>query len=626
MALKRDNIHLESSLLIASLTVGLLLTPGSTSMVLAAEADDVTVVDLTDLYTGAEVNHNCEDYLKSAYDDEYHWQECSVCGKIINKEGHNIVTVGEDTCRGYAEPQRMVCQDGCGYYKELEKKAHVSSNAKINTSMKRHYYECVNCGEWISHETCVDEAGNILGCEALGTCVYCGDEFSEYGHGHIEDGERCSGCGKKIFSKETYTEVVNEYTTHVKWVMTPLVDGVSISLDDGFGTCSGYGEYLEITNKQCYENDGKYYFEADFTVLEDAPFSKIEVRQWENYFCNDRKASLHMGGTDIKSYNYAPEFVSVNVDGNGDEKNYSKKASIDVTLREEWKSSVNLVYLRLIDSEGNILNDWGTAARNDTIYTKTFDVIAETLDGEKTLYIEAKDICGNTSSYEVKISHLDSKAPVVTSVCSSSDAWSKTKEMTFTCTDEGVGNVEIAFNSMDDFKKATKNGNSYSRTYRFTGDVYGDVKGAVYYRDGAGNITTQFVTISNLDNTAPTIESAELLNAFNENGDAIGWNIKINASDSNENVGSQGAGAAAYAVTEINEAPDDTAYQNDATIFIPKSGTYYLWTKDGAGNTSGSEEISIASDVTFNGKKISSCSLNGKDVSGIYYNGKRLRL
>lgn len=44
---------------------------------------ETTTVDITGLATGTEISHDCNKYLLTKYDTSNHWQQCSICGKII---------------------------------------------------------------------------------------------------------------------------------------------------------------------------------------------------------------------------------------------------------------------------------------------------------------------------------------------------------------------------------------------------------------------------------------------------------------------------------------------------------------------------------------------------------------
>ena len=133
--------------------------------------------------------------------------------------------------------------------------------------------------------------------------------------------------------------------------------------------------------------------------------------------------------------------------------------------------------------------------------------------GSRVFTVTVTDACENSTSQTFDISKVDGRPPTVTSSDKVTDSeWAREKTFIFTAEDLGVGNVEIGFNDVNDYSPAVKNGNNYSKEYKFVGDAYSPVKGSVYFKDGLGNITTQVVTLEKIDNTAPTITNASLNN------------------------------------------------------------------------------------------------------------------
>lgn len=63
-----------------------------------AAADAVTVIDVTGLATGEETSHDCQKYLTTKYDDNNHWQECTVCGNKFDIEKHVLNESGNFSC------------------------------------------------------------------------------------------------------------------------------------------------------------------------------------------------------------------------------------------------------------------------------------------------------------------------------------------------------------------------------------------------------------------------------------------------------------------------------------------------------------------------------------------------
>ena len=115
---------------------------------------------------------------------------------------------------------------------------------------------------------------------------------------------------------------------------------------------------------------------------------------------------------------------------------------------------------------------------------------------------------GNTTILDngaVTLQYIDALAPRLVEGKDSSREWSKNKKITYKMIDQGVGGTQIAFNYLEDIEQTVQNGDTYSKTYNYTGDVYGSIQGALYIKDALGNIRTERTTIWNIDNTAPTI-------------------------------------------------------------------------------------------------------------------------
>lgn len=165
--------------------------------------------------------------------------------------------------------------------------------------------------------------------------------------------------------------------------------------------------------------------------------------------------------------------------------------------------------------------------------------------------------------------------------------WSKTKEITISCTDNGVGGVQIGFNNEGAYKLAGKSGNTFSRAYTLTGDVYGSTVAAIYFKDSVGNDTTQFLTIYNLDNTAPTI--TDIAKAVGSTGR---MNLTVTANDYSSVLNASGSGVSAYGVSASADV-QPSGWQDSNVVTVGTNGTYYVWARDAVGNVSLPKEITV---------------------------------
>ena len=466
----------------------------------AAKSTDKVVgdlIDLTDIFTGEAASHECENYLRENHDEEHHWKECAACGKKYGIEHHDFTTMGDDSCAWWNAGQTRYCEE-CGYI-TVYKRAHVDDTSKWYTRVdaKWHYHKCDYCDSYGSvNEACRDKNGNVIKCDG-GTCAVCG---YTYGKGHTyfnnANGESgtvyCGKCGDMMLTFDSntgYWAGDNVYKASIRitgWNQERCgndAEALAETLSVG-GTGGGVtGDTSDLTTSvrngyiyaSCtisfpYEDRGASWANEVWSVQ---PYSTIIC-----VACN--------GG---RIENRAPEIKSAKITYASKNGEYSTKATLAVSCTDNWVYEPNYVQVRLVDDKKEPASDWVTCAKSGTTFSQTIDLVTEA-SGNKTFYVQARDAGGNVSEKQVTLANLDSKAPVVTSALTTTEDWSKMKTITFTCTDEGVGDVKIAFNNQSDYQKADFDGTTYSRSYTFTGDVYGSARAAVYFMDGAGNTTT----------------------------------------------------------------------------------------------------------------------------------------
>lgn len=594
------------------------------SPIYAASTDDITTVDLTDLFTGDASSHDCNDYLVSKYDSTNHWKECSVCKKKFDVVAHNIVdngwSMGSANVCNPNNKHRFSCSCGYSYTSVKGRKSHHLTPMQ-NTAAYIAGSICDVCYYSPSGHHCVKSDGSLISCKNLGTCKICGYTYTVPYH-HVKeliynagDDVYCMTGGEKL-CHVNYNYIVRETPTTFKYY-------VSITVPSGY----------TFVNDNAFTNDSNVIV-SDSVKTTGTTWTNVQTVTYNGY--SEAKSIARVGffyknakgepgvlyiRQNICNDETAPVISSV-VQSDASDTEWSKQKTITVTGTENYCRSVKL---ELQDAKGSVIDKVQVSVSNKK-WSYGFKPILEADESGKTYRIVAYDMLDNKTMKTFTVYKTDSKAPVVTSIKSTDADWTKTKKVTFTCADAGAGNVEIAFNRPDDYKPAVKDGDTYSRTYLFKGDVYGKCTGAVYYKDGAGNVTTQFVDIYNLDNTAPTLSSVDTADVFDSDHNAIGWNLVVQSTDMNDRIGTDGSGDIEYAVTLTAKAPSDNAYQTDGSFFMNVSGHYYLWAKDACGNVSMPMPCVIQSDVLFNGKSINKGIYNQKNLTGIYYNGKRLRL
>lgn len=553
----------------------------------------VTTIDLTGLAMGSEASHT--HIYEKKYDASAHWDQCWICNRVINRQAHNITrtdyTWGYQTCYP-GNTYTIYCADGCGY-SQVTKDPCNSNNKYENVELRYlHHANCTQCGVWMEQAGCTDSNGNRITCQNLGTCVVCGHKYTEVIH-HVASDGKCEFCGQQfveLVSSSIQYAPNNSYAI-MEWRLRGINGG---ELTGSMGWyCPTPADSKRPTIKKNGTNDYTYQYRITFSKdVQNEVFAQFDS---DNAVKVNGKKVHFMGFGQTVYYDHtAPTAVSITTAGNGTVGNYSTKATITATVSENFS---DVVEMRLLDTnQSTVLANWGTASRSGNNFTRVFDVVAE-IRTPSTLYVQSRDRRGNVTTQPITVQYIDAKAPTLTGQTGNNATWVRTKQITYTATDKGVGQTQIAFNNQNDFQLANQSGDNYTRTYNFVGDVYGQVTAALYLKDGLGNIRTERITISNIDNTAPTITG--ISQAISSDKKSV--NITVSANDINQTLGKSGSGISGYAVTTSNTAP--SSFQSSNTLTVNKNGTYYIWVRDVAGNISGAQQIivrNIEIDITGN--------------------------
>lgn len=555
--------------------------------VIKAEAADTITIDVTGLASGAETSHDCTKYLTSKYNSAQHWQECAVCGKSYNAINHTLATMGNDSCVWSNSGQTQYCTD-CGY-QTTYKRSHINDTSKWCTRVdqKYHYYRCTYCNSYGSiSEDCIDSKGNKITCNG-GTCVVCGYTYGAthtwYNSSGGESGTvYCHKCGVAMLKYDNNIFTIaseNSFNASVRitWWNTSIFGNNASTIASSINMGGTGGGVTGITsNLKTYVSGGYIYASCTVTypyVTRNAVWAN---QVWQvSAYCTRIVCPAYGGAIEYKSPTIKTTQITYTETKNG----WNIKALVNATLTDNWFYDPNYVRIRIVDSNKNAVSEWVTCNRNSSNnFSQSIELIGE-VNGTSTYYLQAIDAGGNISYKELSITNLDSKAPTVTSSNATATYWSTNKSYTAIATDTGSGGVKIAFNNTDSYMVANQSSNTYSQNYVFTGDVYGSTIGAVYYKDALGNETTQFITISNIDNTAPTITKTSIECAAN-------ITLTVTANDNKDFGGSvgvkSGSGIAGYAVSKTNSVP--STFQTSNKLTITEDGYYYLFVKDNAGN------------------------------------------
>ena len=553
-----------------------------------------TTINLTGLATGADASHT--HIYEREYDDNYHWEECWICRSNNietlkgTKTAHNKVRTGYSW--GYAScypgnNYTIYCADGCGYSLTTKDECVYGDEYTCIPIRSLHYRRCINCNVWKA-ESCIDASGQIITCENNGECVVCKHNYTTTCH-YVTNNGHCTFCGKQFIQliNSSITYSADNSSVVFEWRLKGVNGGQLTGNAGWYSPVPATSKVHKII--QNATNDYTYQYTITFSPnVQDAVSANFD----SSSMLTINGVTTHFSGWSLSGYydHTAPVGYSISASGNGTSAQFSTKATITASVRETFSDTLQM---RLLDSNGTtVLANWGAAVETSDIFTRTFDVVAE-IKTPATLYVESMDKMGNTCRQAVNVQYIDSKAPILASQTGNTTNWSTSKKITYNATDQGIGQVQIAFNNQSDFALANGSGNTYSRTYNFVGDVYGTVTGALYLKDGLGNIRTAKVAISNIDNTKPTIVSTNQVVSSNKKSSTLSITSVHDENATLKSLGRTyvGSGVAGYAITKNTTVP--TSFQNSNTFTVTENGTYYLWAKDNAGNVSQPKAILV---------------------------------
>ena len=551
---------------------------------IAIQSNDTTTIDVTGLASGSETSHDCNKYLITKYDSNQHWKECSICGKIIgNKSNHNI-TISWATNAPHCNSANLgtkYCTEQCGYSVQFREENKLGTKYEYTDQGWNHHTNCTVCGQWCGSGNCIKNDGTRITCNNLGTCKICGHTYTQKNHFFDYGSTTCYMCGYKLFDSVRLKSITYSADRRTAYITYNIKPNTNITPTNVF-SWSGSGGFTVTSTTYTQLADGSYDLKYTCSVTT-YPYQITMYLQPRMYFTYNGVTCLFHG-----------DYCSFFPDGTAPTINVTQK---DISSINGWTTSKQLtisgtetysdgVYIQMTDTNGKEIYPYSYTTVTNGKYSFSFAPSIEAASATD-FKINVKDKSGNIGTKTITIQKVDSKAPTPTSGTTTSTTWSTSKNMTFTANDVGSGNVQIAFNNTKNYMSTTKNNTSYSKTYTFIGDVYGSTKAAVYYKDALGNETTQFVTISNIDNTKPTITKVESSKALGSTS------LTVTANDINTTLNKSGSGVSKYIITSSNTTPseDDSNWQDSNILKVTTPGTYYIFAKDLVGNISNAYEV-----------------------------------
>ena len=304
-------------------------------------------------------------------------------------------------------------------------------------------------------------------------------------------------------------------------------------------------ETIQIIVKPTEKYQAKYYFRGRIGI-------NYGNDTTLNYICFDKRIVPATAQSSIDE---------VTVTNIGEVDGWAKQKQITVKGSDNWS---NQIKLSMQDEEGNVVYQEEVVPVQNNSYTYTFIPEIEADSQGKTYKIVVKDVFDQSKTKDVTVYNIDFKAPELVSRTEYTEEWSRTKNITVEATDEGSGNVQIAFNNEDDYQTGEQKEGKYVRNYIFTGEIYGEVQGAIYLKDALGNYQMANIKIGKMDNTSPTITNVQT-----EKTDT-GTKVTIEVNDINEKLGEEGSGIAEYAITTSKELPTERSYGTSKEIEVEK--------------------------------------------------------
>lgn len=573
----------------------------------AFAADKITL-DVTGLVTGSDIGHDCQRYLSDEYDQNNHWQRCTICDKKYNVQPHTMTpgywTGGNaQNCRSENFFVRTCTNEHCGYETRTQagRAGHNFSSAIYYHQYMTGYRVCTVCGESVTVCECTIN-GRKPGCDIEGYCDKCGHYWQRMQHftladtlydqhGNVVQGvsetvyngyttqHRCIYCGKVCMTVETIATQLTGNKVQYKLIARPL-NGGKVQQISGPHFSQANGQSL-VNQTIDYQISGDRSYATIWYTVTTQPGMHIEQSIWGYVaiYCTDETGwsfacglyPVNNGVTNSVDVT-APQINSVLYKNISDDTwtadentEWSTSKQIRVDGHEEY---ANTVYLRLFDLDGQTdttgyYKDLGEpvaeaqqAVGSSGQYTlQQMPGIEADENGHKYRLV-VSDQLNNDAVKDITVKKIDRLAPKVDTEDSTQTEWSKLKTVELHGTDKGINKVSIKFNNLVPLEGgsselvATTSGYNYSQEVDLTGDVYGQVAANVLYTDGLGNSTNKRLMVCNIDNTSPTI--TEVVGNLNND-----YTYKIYGNDRKSGLG-EGSGIQEYLVKETSDKPSET--------------------------------------------------------------------
>lgn len=439
----------------------------------------------------------------TTYDENHHWEYCTVCGETRNEEEHNFTdhwALGYESC-DYNNYCIKTCS--CGYSYTYHKPHNWGGLNSANTRFF-HYQYCLNCGSWGPSEDCYDDDGP-LGCTNPGTCKVCGNVATSASH--KLSGGTCIFCHKKFVD---CTKPVVKYTSDyskciITFKLTPLNPSVTITGASNVGW-SPFINYTDANVSSVLNSDGSRDFTTTITFKEHcSDTTVIGYGNSDQLIKINEQDVFETGFFDVYTYrdHTAPIISKVNQTNQTEKDGWATIKKLDISGTEENSSYVHLSIEDFLT--GEVLIEDATASVVDGKWSYSCTPPIEANENGHDFTVKVYDDNNNTSTKDFTVYKADCIAPTLDCPTSYTDWTDTAKDITLTIKDGGVGSPQVSLGNQTSYKPCTNVNGKWQITYTFSDNITGTKDYDLYLKDALGNARKVTITVGNIDKNKYTI-------------------------------------------------------------------------------------------------------------------------
>lgn len=450
----------------------------------------------------------------STYDENHHWEYCTVCGETRNEEEHNFTDhwyLGHEGCEdANYDTKTCSCGYSCIYHKPH---TNISSVKSRTESVKVHFWQCLDCGAWVKNENCYNEYGP-LSCENPGTCIVCGGKWTRGRH-YIDSGNGvCRDCHKQFYSiKNKQINYSDDYSSLIySFDVIPTQKDVEVI---------GAAYYIENNNVSSVENSYKKNSDGSYTInyivyLDKRFPTRVGTISWryDNIKINGCVSYVWENDTQLDMWidHFAPVVTDITQTNQTEKDGWATIKKLDISGTEENSS---FVHLSIEDSlTGEALVEDATVSVVDGKWSYSCTPPIETNEDGHDFTVKVYDDNNNTSTKDFTVYKADCIAPTLDCPTSYTDWTDTAKDITLTIKDGGVGSPQVSLGDQTSYKPCTNVNGKWQITYTFSEDIDGTEDYDLYLKDALGNARKVTITVGNIDKNKYTI-------TYNLNGGSI---------------------------------------------------------------------------------------------------------